>query len=951
MPTSSTIEGPPALRTEPAALLASEVQFHELLDGLPVLIWTARPDGFVDSCNRGWCEYTGMTLEQSLGSGWMAAVHPEDVGTTGVAVAEAFGLGRPYQVEHRLRRHDGKYRWFLVRSTPVRDSSGQVVHWQGANVDIDDRKEAEQALLVSEGRVRTILQSSMAGFWMVDPAGRLTEVNEAYCRMSGYSAQELTAMRVSDLETTESATATAAHIDKIMALGQDRFESRHRRKDGSLFDVEVSVQYQAGERGYMAAFLEDITERKRSEGTLKAEMANSDAIFEASPVAMLILDETTNIVRANTASVVMLGGDRSDIEQHRPGNAMRCVHSSKDPRGCGYAKDCLLCEARNGIEALIAGGGAMHGVELKLALVRDGKRREIWMEFGAEQVTLNGRRHLCVALADITEPKRAEEALRENEAKFRTYVEAAPQALFVVDGKGRYLDFNPAALEMIGVDGPTLRSMTIADLHGEASREGAFRDFGTLVATGRLESEYELLRPDGGRVWVMLRGVRISDDRFMAFCEDITEPKRLGIEREKLGAQLRQFQKMEGIGRLAGGIAHDFNNILSVILSNAGFALESLREGDRLREDILEIEKAGKRAAALTRQLLAFSRKQLLQPTTLDLNHVIGEMEKMLRRIIGEDIDFIQKLAPDLGLTLADSGQIEQVLMNLVVNARDAMPKGGGLTIETSNVEVGEEVAARQLDMKSGPYVQLAISDTGCGMDKNTLARIFEPFFTTKETGKGTGLGLSTVYGIVKQSGGSIWVDSEPGQGTTFKIYLPRELSTTTNRAVKPAMVPNRSTGTETVLVVDDEEALLRIAARALQEVGYTVLTAANGEEALVKSAQHAGDIQVLLTDVVMPRMSGSALAQELSKKRPTVKVVYMSGYADGTIIHHGVVDPGTHLLAKPFTSTDLTRKIREVLESGVTKAVDGDGRAVGATGPPASSSPGPGSWRPARGG
>jgi two-component system cell cycle sensor histidine kinase/response regulator CckA len=313
----------------------------------------------------------------------------------------------------------------------------------------------------------------------------------------------------------------------------------------------------------------------------------------------------------------------------------------------------------------------------------------------------------------------------------------------------------------------------------------------------------------------------------------------------------------------------------------------------------------------------------------LCLNQSAAGVEKMLRRILGEDIDMVQTLAPNLGLTLADPGQIEQVLMNLVVNARDAMPEGGKLTIETSNVDIDEGYAAAHVAVKPGSYVQLAVSDTGCGMDEQTRARIFDPFFTTKAKDKGTGLGLSTVYGIVKQSGGNIWVYSELGQGTTFKVYLPREHSVTTATAIKPSTVPERVTGTETILVVEDEEALRKIALRTLGSAGYTVLTAGNGEEALLTSAKHVGDIHLLVTDVVLPRMGGRVLAQELSKKRPTVKVLYMSGYTDDAIVHHGVLDAGTPFLAKPFTAADLARKVREVLDIGIDKLADGQEQAV----------------------
>ena len=409
--------------------------------------------------------------------------------------------------------------------------------------------------------------------------------------------------------------------------------------------------------------------------------------------------------------------------------------------------------------------------------------------------------------------------------------------------------------------------------------------------------------------------------RTTALRAEIEERKRADAEREKLEEQLRMSQKMEAIGSLAGGVAHDFNNLLSVILGYTGFALDAMPENTPLRADLLEVRKAGERAAALTRQLLAFGRKQVLQPLPLSLNQVATGLEQMLRRILGEDIDLLQTLAPELGLTLADPSQIGQVLMNLVVNARDAMPEGGKLTIGTANVEVDEEYAARHVAVMPGPYVMLAVTDTGCGMDPTTKARLFEPFFTTKEAGKGTGLGLSTVYGIVRQTGGNIWVYSEPGLGTTFKIYLPRVLSATMPTVTEPPALPRRATGTETILVVEDEEALRRVARRILGAAGYTVLAAANGDEALAICAQHVGDIHLILTDVVMPRMSGKMLAQKLAQTRPTLKVLYMSGYTDDAIVHHGVLDAETQFLAKPFTAPDLARKVRVVLDGGSADA------------------------------
>ncbi len=395
----------------------------------------------------------------------------------------------------------------------------------------------------------------------------------------------------------------------------------------------------------------------------------------------------------------------------------------------------------------------------------------------------------------------------------------------------------------------------------------------------------------------------------MELAIDITEQKRT---EEQLQAAL----KMEAVGSLAGGIAHDFNNLLSVILNSATFVLEGLREGDPLREDVLEIQKAGKRAAALTRQLLAFSRRQVLEPRVLDPNETLAAMDSMLRRMVGEDVRFNQILAPDLGRVKVDPGQLEQVVMNLVSNSRDAMPEGGKLTIETANAELDEAYAQGHVTVKPGSYVRLAVSDTGCGMDEATRRRVFEPFFTTKEMGKGTGLGLSTVYGIVKQSGGYIWAYGEPGKGSTFKVYLPRVMEELEAReeAVKPGEPPR---GTETVLVVEDEEVVRTVVARMLRAAGYHVLTASNGGEGLLICEEHQEEIHLLITDVVMPRMSGSQLAERLQRLRPGLPVLYMSGYTDNSIVHHGVLDLGPSFIGKPFSGLDLRKKVQQALRGG----------------------------------
>jgi signal transduction histidine kinase len=382
--------------------------------------------------------------------------------------------------------------------------------------------------------------------------------------------------------------------------------------------------------------------------------------------------------------------------------------------------------------------------------------------------------------------------------------------------------------------------------------------------------------------------------------------------REELEEQFRQSQKMEAIGRLAGGVAHDFNNMLTVI---SGYGEQVLGEPaltPELREDVGQMVAAAERAAALTHQLLAFSRKQVLQPAILDLNATVNQMDKMLQRLIGEDIDLVTCLDPHLDPVEFDPGQIEQIIMNLAVNARDAMPRGGKLTINTANIELSEEYAKDHVDAVAGPHVMIAVTDTGTGMDAETRARIFEPFFTTKEKGKGTGLGLATVYGIVKQSGGNIWVYSEPGHGTTFKVYLPRSESAVVE--VKAETTKSPVTGTETILLVEDDEAVQMLLRRTLTRGGYTVLVAGNPEAAQQLAAEFTGSIDMLLSDVVMPGMGGPELARRLSEHRPNMKVVFISGYTDEAIVHHGVLDPGASFIEKPISPRVLLEKVRQFL-------------------------------------
>jgi two-component system cell cycle sensor histidine kinase/response regulator CckA len=516
---------------------------------------------------------------------------------------------------------------------------------------------------------------------------------------------------------------------------------------------------------------------------------------------------------------------------------------------------------------------------------------------------------------DISKLLRVEEALQESEAKFRAIFEGAAVGIALVNMEGRIIESNPALQEMLGLSGENLRNRIFNTLTHPDDKTADMDLYKELVEGKRYHYQIEkrYIRKDGELIWGRLNVSFVRDaggePQFtIHMVEDITEHKRL--ENHFL-----QSQKMETVGRLAGGIAHDFNNILTVLGGYSQLTLLGLGENDPMRGNIEEIKKATERAAALTHQLLAFSRRQVLNMRVLDLNMLLRGLEKMLVRIIGEDIQLNIILAEDLGMVKTDRGQIEQVVLNLAVNARDAMPEGGNLTIETMNVTLDEGYTRSHIGIPPGPYVRLSVSDTGCGMPPEVKERVFEPFFTTKGKGQGTGLGLSTVYGIVKQSGGNIWVYSEPGQGTTFKIYLPRvdEEADALPSREETGYLPK---GNETVLLVEDEPSVRELAARILREQGYYVLEAANGEEAMHLISEHVKEkIHLLLTDVVMPQMGGKELVEQFRILHPYAKALFISGYTDKVIIQQSGFKSGELFLEKPFSPMELAKKVREVLD------------------------------------
>ena len=541
-----------------------------------------------------------------------------------------------------------------------------------------------------------------------------------------------------------------------------------------------------------------------------------------------------------------------------------------------------------------------------------------YLKNGASDYILKDRLvRLGPALLEALERARQREALRTQERLLRQIIDANPSLIFVKDWNGRFVLVNQATAQVYGTTVESLVGKTDADFNPNVDEIAHFlRHDRDVMSSGqpRIIAEEPVTNPTTGdtrwfqTIKVPLRSPAEGTATLLGVATEITERKRLE-------EQLLQSQKMEAVGQLAGGVAHDFNNILTAIVGYTDLLAAELASNVRQLEDLEEIRKAARRAAALTRQLLAFSRKQVLEPRIIDVNSVVLNLDKMLRSLISENIELKTDLADNLGAARADPNQIEQVIMNLAINARDAMPDGGTVTIETRNVTLDDAYAAQHVSVIPGEYVMLAVSDTGCGMDAKTQSRIFEPFFTTKPAGRGTGLGLSTVYGIVKQTGGNIWLYSEPGKGTTFKIYLPAIAALPEDIGkVAPAEASRRGAGT--VLVVEDDEQLRRLTHRALDAQGYTVLVADRGATALDIARRHKGEIDLLLTDVIMPDTNGRKLAETIQAARPGMRVLYMSGYPDGAIASHGMLEPGVAYLAKPFTTEAITRRVREVLEA-----------------------------------
>jgi two-component system cell cycle sensor histidine kinase/response regulator CckA len=911
-----------------------DCRYRALVDYSSDMMFVVAADGTFEFASPACLRILGYRQEEMIGRSCFEFIHPDDVERMSAKLTVMIQRpGATRTAECRLRTKNGAWRWVETVGTNLLEEPG--VHAIVVNSrDVTARKQTEverevffdviralnttpqlndllaqihcslKRILYAENCFIALYNETTEMFhfpFFVDqfdsapPPQRVGRNATAYVFRTGrpllLQKEDLDRL-VTEGEIEQSGTSAPAWLGVPL------------RTPTATIGVLV-VQHYADAKVYSERHLELLNsiggqiavalERKNVEQTLRNQKREHEIIFESAPAMIWYKDTRNRVLRANRAAAQSLGMEVKDLE----GSSMYDLFPSEAVR---YHQDDLEV-IRTGQPKL----GIIQPYRLPSGEVRLVCTDKI--PYCAEDGRVTG---VVAFSTDITERQRAEEAMRRSEINYRSMVQGAPYGICRVSAQGRLFNANPALVDMLGYSSEAELLETNLD-------RDVFRETGARLKIeaerGEIYEGVEITwsRKDKLPVRVRLSGRPVRDPEWPSTCYEIVAENI--TEQRELEKQLRQAQKMEAVGRLAGGVAHDFNNLLMVIQGHTELMLERAREDTWWLNKVEHVRKAAERATGLTRQLLSFSRMQVLQPKVIDLNEIVAEMGKMLPRLIGEDVELrILDGAPPSRVK-ADPGQLEQVIMNLAVNARDAMPKGGILSIETRSVEVDEFLARRHPPLVPGPYVLLTVSDNGVGMDAETQAHIFEPFFTTKEVGKGTGLGLATVYGVVKQSGGYIWVSSEVGKGTTFQVYLPRAEEQIEGPTV-PAVEEERPGGAETILLAEDEKAVREIAREFLSLSGYTVLEAGDGAEALDIASRHQGPIHLLVTDIIMPQLGGRELAERVTELRPEIKVIYMSGYTEYSSLRSSDFAETAVLLSKPFTRSALARTVNEVLKS-----------------------------------
>ncbi len=988
------------------------------------------PDGtlVLEWMTGAFAHITGYEPQEIWPQGnWMALIHPPDLPEVRRRLQIVLS-GQPDVCEARIVTRSGTLRWVQIHTRPIWDpAAGRVVRIYGAVRDVTNRREAVEALRESEGRYRTLAELARDYIYVVGHDGRLSYLNTAAAGLFGGRPEDFLGRRPEDLFSPGTFERQAANLQRVFASGQPLFITAKTVVADRAIWQDTSLMPILDEQGAVKAVLgisRDVTDRRKTEEALQRSELQYRTTIDSMRDPIHVVDRDLRILLMNTAFRQWL--DKLGVAHE----ALGCSVFDLFP----FLPERVRDEYRQVLET---GKTVITEEETTLAgqvLITETRKIPVFE---------NGRVVRVVTVVhDITARKRAEQALRESEQRYRTLVETSPDAITLTDLEGNILMVNQRGAQLYGADSPadligqnaveliapedraaalanlqrTLAEGNIASIEYHVRRKdgtyypaelnaaclldaegrpqafiGVLRDISerkraeeslwqtrlviehspvmlyriragedlsfefvsdnvsqmgysaaellsgaipiasllhpddcTRVVTearehiargeGALQREYRLLTKDGEVRWVddrsvVVRGADGRPTHFQGVVMDITERKRLE-------EQFLQSQKMESIGRLAGSVAHDFNNLLTAIRGYAGLARDALQPADPVRRDIEQVLKGAEQATRLTGQLLAFSRRQIIDTRPLNLNDLVFELDSLIRRLVGEDIAVKLALAPDLGVSRMDPGQIEQVILNLVVNARDAMPDGGTLTIQTGNVTLGEEYGGRQEGIGTDPYVLLSVQDTGVGMSDEIRAHLFEPFFTTKQAGHGTGLGLATVYGIVKQHQGHIAVQSAPGSGTTVQVYLPRVTAQAGRLPQHEETTVSLPRGSETVLVVEDEPAVRTLIARILGSLGYQVLEAADGSEAVRLVRWYQGKMHLLLTDVIMPQMDGKILSDLLLDAVPDLRVLYVTGYAGDVIAQRGILIEGAALLRKPFTAALLAGKVREVLDA-----------------------------------
>ncbi len=932
-----TDESPAVRASNDSAQDLQTAYLRSLTENNPIAIVVLDAEDRVQMCNPAFERLFQYTQRELKGQGLDHLIASENLVHEATNLTRRVGAGSTVRATTRRRRRDGAFLDVQIIGVPLVMHDRQI-GTIGMYEDITERKSAERAQKVAEERLRSLFENAIEGIFQTTAEGRYLSANPALARLFGYNSPAEMMESIENIGSQLYANPWRREEFKRIMEEQDHvegFEYELIRRDGKRVWINENAHAVRDEQDkllYYEGTVEDITERKRAEAERQASMEIIRSVN--------MTDNLDDLLRGiHVALKKVLYAENCFVALHEPATDMFHFPFLADqfdtaPPPQKVGRSCTAYVFRTGramlipqhvfdrlveqgeVELVGTASPSWLGVPLRspsatigVLVVQHYQDPDAYTQRDLEFLSSVGGQ---IALA--IERKRHEAALRESEARLRVLIEQLPAILWTVDKNLAFTSAMGAGLTRVGLHANEIVGKTLAEFFETSDANilpvtshrravmGEPNTFHMEWRNGSYACHVEPLRNENGRC-----------EGAICMALDVSD-------RKKLEEQLRQAQKMEAVGRLAGGIAHDFNNLLMVIQGHAELLTDRLKPGESLRRNAEQIQEASQRATSLTRQLLAFSRKQMLAPVVLSVQAVVTDMGKILRRLIGEDVELVTVNAPDLWRVKADRSQIEQVIMNLAVNARDAMPRGGKLTIETANVEFDNSYSRAPMVLMPGRYVMLAVSDNGCGMDADTQAHIFEPFYTTKEKGKGTGLGLATVYGIVKQSGGYVWVYSEVGRGTTFKIYLPSVEEEVAPKEIRQAAA-SLPRGTETVLLVEDEGGVRDLAKEYLEICGYKVLVAEDGHSALDIVSKHSGPIDLIMTDIVMPGLSGSDLAQKIAAVRPGIHVVYMSGYTDHAMIHHGVLSSDILLLQKPFTMSTLAHKLREALAAKSLKS------------------------------